>query len=308
MPDLAVIHLVRKRNGIATFRRFLGSYVQHRAGAFHHLVIVFKGFGAGETAEYDTLLEDVPHQRLSVPDRGYDISAYFEAVERLNYAHFCFLNSYSHILDEDWLGKLYRWICIEGVGLVGATASCQSISSGHYDHIEKMKAMPILQRAGASARIILRDASPVAFLTQRAWFRLLRMAGVWRPERDFPPFPNYHVRTNAFMGARKTLRRIRVEPIRLKISAYKFESGTNGLTSQVRSLGLRVLVVGRDGEGYEPERWHLSNTFWQAREQNLLVGDNQTTRYLAADSATRALWARLAWGEFARPDDMVPND
>lgn len=301
MSALAVIHLVRKHNGIAPFKRFLSSYREHPSGALHDLVIVFKGFDPGSTADYDTLLKDLPHKRMFVADRGYDINTYFEAVERLEYRHYCFLNSYSRILGGDWLGKLYHWIKADGVGLVGATASYQSISSGHFAHIEKMKAMPTLERVRASAKIILADASPTAFLAQRAWFRILRMAGVWKPERDFPPFPNYHLRTNAFMGVRQTLRQIRIEPMRLKVSAYKFESGRDSLTNQVRRLGLRVLVVGRDGEGYDPERWHLSNTFWQGREENLLIGDNQTESYLSADSATRILRSRHAWGELARP-------
>ena len=301
MSDLAVIHLVRKRNGTAPFSRFLDSYRVHPAGASHDLVVVFKGFDPGGMAEYDALLEGVPHKRIFVPDKGYDINAYFEAVERLEFLHYCFFNSYSRILADGWLGKLYRWITTTGVGLVGATASYQSISSGHFAHIEKMNAMPTLQRARASAKIILADARPAAFLAQRAWYRILRAAGVWKPERDFPPFPNYHLRTNAFMGGRQTLRRVRVGPMRLKISAYKFESGKDSLTNQVRRLGLRVLVVGRDGVGYDPEHWHLSNTFWQAREENLLVGDNQTEFYLSADPATRALRARYAWGEHARP-------
>jgi hypothetical protein len=62
----------------------------------------------------------------------------------------------------------------------------------------------------------------------------------------------------------------------MKLSAYKFESGKESLTNQVRNLGLRVLVVGRDGQAYDPEHWHRSNTFWQSREENLLVADNQT--------------------------------
>lgn len=301
MSDLAVVHLVRKPNGIAPFRRFLNSYREHAPGAPHDLIIVFKGFNRADTAEYDVLLEDLPHKSMFVPDLGFDVNVYFETVRRLEYRHYCFLNSYSCILAAGWLGNLRRWITTAGVGLVGATASYQSISSGHFAHIEKMKAMPTLQRARASAKIILADARPAAFLAQRAWFRILRLAGVWKPERDFPPFPNHHLRTNAFMGSRETLLKIRVEPMRFKVSAYKFESGRDGLTNQVRRLGLRVLVVGRDGEGYDPERWHLSNTFWQGSEENLLVGDNQTEFYLAADSATRALRSRYAWGELARP-------
>ena len=103
------------------------------------------------------------------------------------------------------------------------------------------------------------------------------------------------------MASRETLRKVRPGPMRLKISAYRFESGKDSLTNQVRRLGERVLVVGCDGEGYEPERWHLSNTFWQHCEENLLVADNQTEFYMAADQTGRAEMAQYAWGDLARP-------
>lgn len=89
--------------------------------------------------------------------------------------------------------------------------------------------------------------------------------------------------------------------MRTKLSAYRFESGHDSITRQVQALGLRVLVVGRDGEGYEPERWRLSNTFWRSREENLLVADNQTEAYIAADAARQAELAESAWGVEARP-------
>jgi hypothetical protein len=66
-------------------------------------------------------------------------------------------------------------------------------------------------------------------------------------------------------------------------------------------FGLRPLVVGRNGEAYEKERWHLADTFRQGSQENLLVADNQTDRYAQADAATRAELSRCAWGEHARP-------
>jgi hypothetical protein len=137
-------------------------------------------------------------------------------------------------------------------------------------------------------------------LKRRAWSLMLRLAGALKPGRNFPPFPNPHIRTNAFMGARATLLRLRLGPMRTKFSAYKFESGIDSMTNQMLRLGLRVLVVGRDGEGYPPERWPASNTFWQSRQENLLVGDNQTEAFLASDPIWAAKLSFSAWGELAR--------
>ena len=301
MHELALVHLVRRQNGTAPFERFLASYRAHPAGVRHELVILFKGFpGEGGTRDYDALLLDLPHRRLFVSDCGFDLNAYFAAAHLLDYGYLCFLNSFSRILDDGWLHKLFRWARQEGVGLVGATGSCQSIAGGYTAHQKKMDALPPVRRFRTRLAAALTDRRPGA-LAQRATLWGLRLAGVWRPARDFPPFPNYHLRTNGFMGARATLLRINAAPMRMKLSAYRLESGNDSVTNQVLRLGLRVLVVGRDGEAYEPARWHLSNTFWQSREENLLVADNQTEAYLLSDSARRSELSEYAWGHFARP-------
>jgi hypothetical protein len=294
MPGVAVVHLVRKKNGVEPLRRFVASYLHHPAGCDHELVLVCKGFaGAGDLRDWESTLAAIPHERLFVSDRGLDLDVYFSAVERLDHEHLCFLNSYSRILSADWLAKLYRWITADGVGLVGATGSCQRIAD------PDARASGPRQSGGLTRRALARWRKGA--LLQHAGFRLLRLAGVWRPVHDFPPFPNYHLRTNAFMAARTTLVRVRPGAIRTKLAAWRFESGNDSLTNRVRRLGLRVLVVGRDGEGYDPERWHLSDTFRQSRQENLLVADNQTDDYEAADALQRGEVSRDAWGEWARP-------
>ena len=301
MPGIAVVHLVRRQNGLVPVERFLASYREHSAGIEHELIILFKGFrGESGMQDHDSLLEGLPHRRLFVPDRGLDVNAYFTAAEQLDYDYFCFLNSYSRILDKGWLEKLARWIRQPDVGLAGATGSCQSIAGGYTAQQRQMNALPAVVRFRSRVAAALRDRRPGSFRGRVARLAL-GLVGIWRPARDFPGFPNYHLRTNAFMISRQLLQRVHLGPLRLKVSAYKFESGRNSLTNQVLKMGFKVLVVGRDGEGYEPERWHLSNTFWQSREQNLLVADNQTEAYLAAEPASRAEFAQYAWGELARP-------
>jgi pyruvate/2-oxoacid:ferredoxin oxidoreductase beta subunit len=115
----------------------------------------------------------------------------------------------------------------------------------------------------------------------------------------FGPFPNHHLRTNAFLVPSEIARRIQVAALRTKFDAYAFESGTRGLTPQILQMGKRVLVVGRDGKAYDMEQWHLSNTFWRRNQENLLVADNQTRKYESSDTASRAVYSLLAWGSAA---------
>jgi hypothetical protein len=290
-PRLCVVHLVRAANGRAPLRAFLESYRRYGAGMEHELLMLLKGFEEFLPAEYEDLLKSVPHRRRFVPDCGFDIDAYFDTARANEATWFCFMNSYSVILDEGWLAKLHRALTEHGAGAVGATGSWQSIFSNILDNM----ALPLSFQVSYPPwkRVLLRC------------FPFLRT--LWRPIRRrmlrgmFDPFPNYHLRTNAFLIPRDVALRIDVGAMRKKFDAYQFESGTRGLTRQILQMGRRVMVVGRDGRAYDMERWHLSNTFWRRDQENLLVADNQTRKYDRSDPQARAVYSAYAWGPEADP-------
>jgi hypothetical protein len=117
---------------------------------------------------------------------------------------------------------------------------------------------------------------------------------------QYPPFPNPHLRTNGFMLRRADLLSLDWPTGRSKSAAHQLESGKRGITRQLLDRGLRALVVGRDGRGYEPDRWPASGTFRCADQDNLLIADNRTRQYADADVAERERLARMAWGDAAR--------
>jgi hypothetical protein len=277
MAEVCVVHLVRAQNGPDPLRRFLASYLAHPAGAEHDLAIVLKGFpGERPTSEILAALEPVPHRRLVVPDGGFDIGSYVAAARALPHRQVCFLNSFSRILADGWLRAMLRVLASPGVGLVGASGTWES----PYTNLLRARAT-----AGSSLRALAR-----AVAAQRL-----------RP--SFGPFPNPHVRTNAFLIDREAFLRLAPARVRTKMDAYRFESGKQGFTRQVVAAGLRALVAGRDGRGYEPADWPRSATFRAGDQENLLVADNQTEAYLGASSSERAVMSELAWGSPAGMDD-----
>lgn len=301
MADVAVVHLVRKANGIAPFERFVGTYRAHAAGCAHDLVLLFKGFPRGEPGQdYARVISGIAYQPLSLPDRGFDLLPYFAAARRFEYRYFCFLNSFSRIMASEWLAKLHRHATEADVGIVGATGSYQSFARTHEERASALRELAPAQRIRSRAAHIFSDPAPHMML-QRAGAWLLGALGAWKPARHFPPFPNYHVRTNAFMASRDTLLRVRLRPLLFKLAAFLLESGREGVTAQILRMGLRAVVVDRFGRAFEKEQWHLSNTFRQAQQEDLLVADNQTDAYALAEAARRALLSRAAWGEYARP-------
>jgi hypothetical protein len=279
MRDICIAHLVRAKNGIGPLQRFLESYRANQGGVGHDLLLIFKGFsGNREGPEYQELLSDYPHRSLHVRDIGFDIDAYFAAAKDVRYHYFCFLNSFSLILDKQWLLKMCRAMSGKDVGLVGATGSYESIHTDLASIYEaNMKCLPFF----SPQRIRVRC-------------RLMR----WK--KHFGPFPNYHVRTNSFMIPGKLIDKLRHGTHTSKFDSWRFESGKDGLTSQIHGMNLRALVVGKDGRAYEKEEWFESNTFWWADQGNLLVGDNQTDTYMKSDLEEKRRLSMLAWGDKAR--------
>ena len=293
--ELCVVHLVRAHNGIDPFKRFLESYQANPGGIEHDLLFVFKGFAQPrDTAEYLELLAPIRYATFQVSDEGFDITAYFSVVKRYSeqYRYFCFLNSYSIILDRDWLKKLHENICKPGVGLAGATGSW-----GNQNRYQNIFELPTVVPQKKKRPLYKALLLPLVIFTLR-----LRQAIRDMPIRisvriSFDPFPSCHIRTNAFMISGELMKTLKRPSMKTKMDAYRFESGRKGLTSQILAMGKRVIVVGKDGRGYEKEEWRESRTFWRYEQENLLIADNQTRDYQEGSSERRRYLSDFAWGE-----------
>jgi hypothetical protein len=280
MSEICVVHLVRECNGLKPFKLFLDSYLKYPAGVEHELLILYKGFKNEKNITlYELLLNKVPHNILFVNDFGFDIQPYFTAVKKYKYKYFIFINSFSQILDADWLLKFYKHASQIDVGLVGATGSYQSIYTDFFKH----------------------DWVSNKWLSPKSWaynlylqYHKIKMS--WYIN-SFSPFPNYHIRTNAFMITRELMCKIKYRTVITKLHAWMFESSKLSLTNQVMAFKLKVLVVGRDGIGYDCREWIDSNTFWQRDQGNLLIMDNQTLKYNSGDQDTKKTLSMYAWGQ-----------
>lgn len=116
--------------------------------------------------------------------------------------------------------------------------------------------------------------------------------------RENISFPNPHLRSNAFMIRRIHFLEMQPETgVNDKMDAYMLEHGTNSFTRRLASQGLKSLLVGRNGRGYEPAWWPKSQTFRQGRQSNLLVADNQSIAFAKAPSDEKRALYRLSWGD-----------
>jgi hypothetical protein len=283
MSEICLLHLVWKPLGIRPLRDFVASYKRGPGGVGHRLVVAFNGFdGESDLREYREVLAGVEHESLVVSPPTQDLPVYFMAAERFDDRYFCFLNSYSVILDDAWLAKMHAHVTSPGVGLVGATGSYES----YYTNLA----------------LEHRPYSTSRFLLRRLALDLPLLYKDFQTYASFPPLPNYHVRSNGFMLGREVMLRLRPGRLRTKMDCFKFESGREGMTRQIMHMGLKPLVVGRDGRAYEKEEWFESATFRSRAQRNLLISDNHTRRYAAADPHERRIIEQITWGSWRRPE------
>jgi GT2 family glycosyltransferase len=272
---IGLVHLVWVPLGPDPLRAFLRSYQEHPAGADHELVIVLNGAGLPATAESEVSpslsrelllaeLEGTTHRLIVLEQPVLDLAAYHLAAEQLDHARLCFLNSYSAILADGWLAHLVGAAELPGVGVAAATGSWES------------------QAEWARGRM-------------RDWPRQLSAVRV--PRRDYPRFPNPHIRTTAFTLERSLALELGLNRAHDKRAAYLLESGWRSITRQLQERGLRAVVVGRDGHAYEAPEWARSRTYRSGEQDNLLVADNRTGDWQSASRRVRRSLSRDAWGE-----------
>jgi hypothetical protein len=175
---IGLVHLVWAPLGPGPLRAFLRSYSEHPAGADHELVILLNGVGVelagdGRPGEpplsRETLLDELrgtEHRLIELETPVLDLAAYGVAARSLEHPRLCFLNSYSVILGDSWLGHLAAAADLPGVGLAGATGSWESKAE--------------LIGGGAEEWV----------------YQLVKLR---EKRREYPRFPNPHIRTTAFL-------------------------------------------------------------------------------------------------------------
>ena len=121
---LCVVYLAWTPYGIGCAESFLASYREHDAGAPHRLLLLLAGPEEDRTP-WKQLFASVEHDVLEVAE-GVDLGHYRTAVDRVLAPRYCFLNTVTTVLDDDWLGRLERALLPPEVGMVGATGSYET--------------------------------------------------------------------------------------------------------------------------------------------------------------------------------------
>lgn len=326
----AVVYLARKHDGVNAFQRFVNSYQQFPAGLDHDLIIIFKGFTSPfERGEATKVFENLEYTPIDLPDEGYDIGVYLKTVAAMPHHYFCFFNTHTKIVADNWLRLLHFHVIQEGVGMVGAMGSYESLQSStglinsilkncknylipydklidsYYGFITNTRCK---QWQKGSPTLVKRGLRRV----QLAGKFLLKCLKNKRDLKDvvnaFPSFPNPHIRSNGFMVHRTWMDLKSWHPIVTKQDACLFESGPDSLTTRIQNEGLRCLVVDRHGESFDLPVWWKSKTFRIANQEDALFSDNQSRAFDLLDSMSKYTYSRMTWGDYlGTPPEEFPD-
>lgn len=110
------------------------------------------------------------------------------------------------------------------------------------------------------------------------------------------PFPNPSVRTTGFAMRRADWLSLERGNLSVRYGGNLFEAGPQSMTKQVLAQSGGVMVVGRNGQTYPPERWRDSATFRLSRQENILFSDNRTDEFDLARPVKRRLLVTANWG------------
>lgn len=119
--------------------------------------------------------------------------------------------------------------------------------------------------------------------------------GSWESLNDVTVFPNYHIRTTAFMIAGQVMNDLATWTMQEKRDTSLFEAGPLSLTAQLLSRGLEPLVVDSSGRAWSKEDWPFSNTFRIGDQDGLMVADRRTDDYRYGSTDVREYLEKLAW-------------
>ena len=334
--SIAVVYLARSGDGsVKDFEPFVSSYRKHDAGIAHDLIVIRKGLGdrLGSQQVLSQMLDGTAHRTFDIADDGLDIQAFLRVAPCLGHDRVCFFNTFSEINADGWLRKLNAPLDEPGIGITGATASYESLVNSHYllarvawlagikniqyrpdiarqyhDYLALTAPGWLAKRGGIRRRVLRELARP--FLGrpydtpemerefQAYWRRVTRADGPLAIVRQVRPFPNPHLRSNAFMLDRALLLDLGFVLDDTKTACNLFECGREGIMVRLARRGLAPRLVGADGTAFAVEDWPRSRTFRLGDQSNVLVLDNQVRNFAAMSRWQKALHTRITWGDY----------
>ena len=276
--DVGVVYLVWLPYGIRLFADFIESYKLNPAGFDHDFIIALNGTMLVPSSDIDEYISLARQHDITIAshfyfESGQDILIYSKVADATSYEYLIFLNSFTQILAPNWL-LFYIRQYQDHVGIIGSTGSYASYLIMQQHKFKRLKGN--LKEQWQLAKYIVK-------------LRLL-FSG------KFPGIPNPHIRTTGFFIRRTLFCSLKGRFPKNKLEAYFFENGRKSMTRQILDKGLECLVIDKLGNVHKPGDWKNAHIFWNGKQEQLLLSDNQTRKYDIADDKGKVQMQLDAWG------------
>lgn len=277
---ISIVYLFWVPYGINYAYKFLDSYINSGENEVLFFFII-KGEINNEDfkkiQEYCALCNINPIF-FQIKNEGLDIDSYFEILDLINTKYVMFFNTTSVILVKNWLSLfINNFLINDNIGIIGATGSLASNLSITISKLKKIR---------------------LKFNNLREIGRLI--IGIVKYRIDFNLYPNFHIRTNAFMIETNLLKAYPNKTFKTKYNAHKFEHGKNSLTNFILNKGKLAYVVDKNMNLFDSSNINQSQNFWKGNQKDLIIDDKQTLIYQNSSQNNKIALENLIWHSYIK--------
>jgi hypothetical protein len=244
---------------------FINHYQKNSPGYDHILVICYKLLETSQVNSLRSITKRVAHIEYIDPfrDNDFDFGSYKRIAEKYPNSPIFFTLGHSYPVSQNWLNKLMNHF--DKKTLVGTSASYESIFS--------------------------------SFLSKKKFKILFNFKKFFFLKKNFPNFPNPHMRTINFMlYGSDYLEFISDKSFINKKDAWICESGFNSLTNYFKLKNYNIYVVNSDNDAFSIKDFKLSNTYCFSNQSKQLFSDKHSRKYDAANDSDKIKISSTVWG------------
>lgn len=262
--SVAVVYLFHKNDDITRLHDFLDSVEGFQIPSSWKFNILFKGFSSKSlsTITNGTLSRFPGFQTYLVPNRGFDLESYRWFAKRNPHDQYLFLSSSSLLTKQQSIDIIKSIILDSTNSFYFSLGSKISLATNNLvvlelKHLYLQGEIPdqFLQRyskmfIGRKLRIIRsvtmkknnQETIPLTRGLINLYFKILKGISHVR-YRNFPKFPNPHIRTTGFQVDRETFFSLEYGFQFSKMRALSLESGSQSILKQLLNRGVNIFYL-----------------------------------------------------------------
>ena len=195
--------------------------------------------------------------------------------------------------------KGYNHVRISDYGFDFSAFGAMLPRSHDYDYLVKLNSTSLILADNWLLKLYEAIRTPDAGIagSTGSWASARSMSPApWR-KLLYPPFPNPHLRATGFIIASDVFRKVWPRNPIYTIGKFRYiaEHGHGNLSRRIESLGLKLLVVDKNGHVWQKQDWDKSKTFRSDNQDGLLIADKQTIIYQEADQQAKHWMSVTTW-------------